>query len=529
MAPSSFPRRRTSDPLHQAIRDQISTSSTKTKSSTLSISPTFILLLFLTIWCTSTLLSSSFHICISSPKLDLYCISGGLSHPPLPPNTSNPITLNHIDDNISKFIVMNNSTEETERGNAYKIVRERLNIIRSWASDGPTAGKSCDGRRIFVYDLPPKFNRDLLSQCNNLLPWTNLCNYFVNEGKGERISNLGPSFYRTHQYSLELIFHSRILKHPCRVLEPNNAKLFYVPFYGGLDILRWHFSNVSVETKDMLGLELVQWLEAQNSWTKNGGRDHMFVLGKISWDFRRREGDSWGSNFLMMDEMKAPYKFLIERQPWEVRDVGIPHPTHFHPKGDSDVVEWQNKIGWSGRKNLVTFAGAARPEQVESIRSLLIENCVANSDDCRFLNCSSGACSTPDKLIMSFTDSEFCLQPPGDSPTRKSVFDSLISGCIPVLFDPFTAYYQYPWHLPEDHRKYSVFIDKEEVRHGKVDVVERLKSVGYEERKEMRRFIVYELMPGLVYGDSSSEFVRFRDAFGVVMDNMMDLVTKGVR
>lgn len=83
--------------------------------------------------------------------------------------------------------------------------------------------------------------------------------------------------------------------------------------------------------------------------------------------------------------------------------------------------------------------------------------------------------------------------------------------------------------MPEDHRKYSVFIDKEEVRQGKVDVVERLKSVGFEERKEMRRFIVYELMPGLVYGDSSSEFVRFRDAFGIVMDNMMDLVTKGVR
>ena len=129
-------------------------------------------------------------------------------------------------------------------------------------------------------------------------------------------------------------------------------------------------------------------------------------------------------------------------------------------------------------------------------------------------------------MITAFTGSEFCLQPPGDSPTRKSVFDSLVAGCIPVLFDPFTAYYQYPWHLPEDHRKYSVFVEKEEVREGKVDVVERLKRIPTEERKEMRRFIVYELMPGLVYGDSSSEFVRFRDAFGIVMDNLMDLVTK---
>ena len=43
------------------------------------------------------------------------------------------------------------------------------------------------------------------------------------------------------------------------------------------------------------------------------------------------------------------------------------------------------------------------------------------------------------------TTSIFCLEPPGFSPPRKSIVDSLLSGCIPVLFyDPS----EYPGLMP---------------------------------------------------------------------------------
>ncbi|KAF6158348.1 hypothetical protein GIB67_022428 [Kingdonia uniflora] len=72
--------------------------------------------------------------------------------------------------------------------------------------------------------------------------------------------------------------------------------------------------------------------------------------------------------------------------------------------------------------------------------------------------------------------------------------------CIPVLFDPFKAYCQYPWHLSEDHERYSVFIDKEglNVREMKVDVVERLMKASMKEKDDMRRYIAYELFLGLM-------------------------------
>uniref|UniRef100_A0A0A0KYJ7 Exostosin GT47 domain-containing protein n=1 Tax=Cucumis sativus TaxID=3659 RepID=A0A0A0KYJ7_CUCSA len=213
--------------------------------------------------------------------------------------------------------------------------------------------------------------------------------------------------------------------------------------------------------------------------------------------------------------------------PWHQNDVGIPHPTFFHPHSDDDIFAWQWKAIRSRRKYLVGFAGGARPESSENIRSLLIDHCTTTEGGrlCRHLNCKKGDCDRPKAVIELFLESEFCLQPPGDSPTRKSVFDSLISGCIPVFFDPFTAYYQYPWHLPEDHGKYSVMIDKKELKRSGENVVKKLEGISLEKREEMRSYIIYELMPGLVYGDSNNVIDKFQDAYHIAISNLLQRVS----
>ncbi|XP_068650792.1 probable xyloglucan galactosyltransferase GT20 [Aristolochia californica] len=568
------------------------------------IPPVILLLIILIIWCSSTLFSISFfHVCISSRKLNLYCVTAG-TRPDFPgilsqknyvekstaANTTNATgagkyeyaitkkidmasikdvaekesistttatttdtiaaaistTINpdevdkkkitHVVDRIDLIKadiegVANNVNKSLEDEIVFAVntVKEQLRTLRSSSTSGSrNVTRSCDGRGVFVYDLPPKFNKDLVQECGNLFPWEDLCDYLTNDAMGKPIPALGKGWHNTHQYSLELIFHSRVLNHPCRVYNTNEANLFYVPFYGGMDILRWHFKNVSNEVKDELGLELLKWMQSQNSWARNSGKDHVFVLGKISWDFRRKQRDAWGTNFLELDQLQNPLKLLIERQPWHMNDIGVPHPTHFHPHSDQDIIQWQSKLINSERRHLVSFAGGARPEAPLNIRSVLIEQCKTSAGHCRFVDCKSGECSKPEAVIDLFMESEFCLQPPGDSPTRKSVFDSLVAGCIPVLFDPFTAYYQYPWHLPEDHTKYSEYIDQEEVRQMKVDVVERLSQVSITKREEMRKYIVYELMPGLVYGDSTSEFEKFEDSFIISMNNLHDRVRRSI-
>ncbi|KAG2375679.1 hypothetical protein LR48_Vigan06g001800 [Vigna angularis] len=509
------------------------------------ISALVFLIILIYMWSSfSTLITGNIiHVCFSTRKIDnLYCLSAG-THPSfeIPTSTNNnsstitpgidqgnataePVNFPYTPHPVTAAsrLVINDTDERV--ANAVKVVEEQLQVHRSWRSKSNKNYATCDGNGIYVYDLPSKFNKDLVGQCRDMVPWQDFCSYLSNEGLGEPIAKLGKGWYKTHQYSLELIFHSRVLRHPCRVSDETVAKLFYVPFYGGLDILRWHFKNVSNDVKDSLSLELVNWLERQGPWKRNSGKDHVFVLGKISWDFRRSSESPWGTRLLELDKMQNPIKLLIERQPWHVNDIGIPHPTNFHPHSDNDIISWQLKIIRSNRKNLVSFAGAARANAEDNTRSALINQCTSLGDGkCHFMNCSSVKCGEAESVIELFVESEFCLQPPGDSPTRKSVFDSLISGCIPVLFDPFTAYYQYPWHLPHDHDKYSVFMDKKELT--QMNVVERLANISLRERENMRRYIVYELLPGLVYGNYNAEPDKFQDAFAITMNNLFERVS----
>jgi len=448
-------------------------------------------------------------------------VVSSLNNPPTPIEENSP-----VHDGNTSFSPFTNpvlrrgidKAKAEEILSARKHVEEQLVILRSYIPKSNPL--DCDGRGIYVYDLPPKFNKDLVSQCHDMITWLDFCKHLSNDGMGEPIPELGKGWYNTHQYSLEPVFHSHALKHPCRVHNWEEAKLFVVPFYGGLDVLRWHFKNVSNEVKDMLSKELVEWLEQQRPWKRHFGMDHVFVLGKISWDFRRLENGSWGSRLLELDEMQHPIKLMIERQPWETNDVGVPHPTYFHPSSDEAILEWQSKIRGVHRRHLVSFAGTPRWPP-KGIRSALIEQCTSSPSTCKFFDCRDQACVKPAPIVRLFTESEFCLQPPGDSPTRKSVFDSLVAGCIPVVFDLFTAHYQYPWHLPKDYRKYSVYINQEEVKMSEVNVIERLMKIPQKEREQMRKYIINELMPRLVYSHPNAKLQRFEDAFSVAVNSLL--------
>ena len=174
---------------------------------------------------------------------------------------------------------------------------------------------------------------------------------------------------------------------------------------------------------------------------------------------------------------------------------------------------------------MISFAGATRTAP-ENIRSILIKQCNSVKDPtlCNFFNCGVKKCvGLAFPVIKLFMESEFCLQPDGDSPTRKSVFDSLIAGCIPVVFDPFTAHYQYPWHLPEDYRKYCVFIEQDEVKMSEVNVVEKLRKITVKERQEMRKYIIDELMPKLSYANANAKLKIFEDAFTIAVNNAVQM------
>lgn len=223
---------------------------------------------------------------------------------------------------------------------------------------------------------------------------------------------------------------------------------------------------------------------------------------------------------------------LIESSPWQDNDVAIPYPTYFHPSTAGDLAAWQNRVRHQERPWLFSFAGAPRPNNTDIARDVIIEQCGA-SPLCKLLDCAGDnerECFSPRRITALFRSSVFCLQPLGDSYTRRSTFDAMVSGCIPVFFHPGSAYVQYVWHLPRDYRNYSVFIPLEEVKPGNGVIERELSRISPEQASAMREAVVL-ILPNLVYGNkrTTAEEGEFKDAFDLAVEKVIERVEKRKR
>jgi hypothetical protein len=434
----------------------------------------------------------------------------------------------------------NESTFLLNRPNTLVILENETNFATNQSFKDPAVGTEnnidhCLGRYIYVHDLPSRFNYDFLKNCQSLTRGTNfnMCPYMVNLGIGAEIGNSqgvlsDKSWFSTNQFLLEVIFHNKMKKYQCLTSDSSLASAIFVPFYAGLDASQFLWSS-NLSVRDSSGQDLVKWLAEKPEWKKMSGRDHFLVAGRISWDFRRQtdEASDWGSKFRFLGESKNMTMLSVESSSWK-NDFAIPYPTNFHPSKDSEVFEWQNHVKTQNRSYLFTFAGAPRPDLPDSIRGVAVEQCRA-SRACKYIDCSSegSKCDDPVNVMRVFQSSVYCLQPPGDSYTRRSIFDSILAGCIPVFFHPGTAYAQYLWHFPTNGTEYSVYIPVRNVKDWKGNVEKILLGIPKDREMAMREEVI-GLIPRIIYADPRSRLEAFEDAFDLAVKGVLERV-EGVR
>ncbi|XP_076906066.1 xyloglucan galactosyltransferase MUR3-like [Bidens hawaiensis] len=391
----------------------------------------------------------------------------------------------------------------------------------------------CDGRYVYVYDLPSRFNEDMITECNRNQKWLNMCKYkyTVNGGFGKLLNNTGGVFsdhgwYDTNQFTVSVVFNNRMKRYKCVTKDASVAAAFYVPYYAGYDFGRY-IGGFNVTTRDVTSIELVKWLESRDEWKINNGKDHFVVAGRITWDFRRKtdEDSDWGNKFLTLPAARNLSVLLIESSPSNLNDFAIPYPTYFHPSKDKEVFYWQDRMRKTEWKWLFCFVGAPRPDDLNSIRSRLINQC-KNSSVGKVLECGvdDKKCHSPSNVMRMFQSSVFCLQPEGDSYTRRSAFDSILAGCIPVFFHPGSFYTQYTWHVPKNHTKYSVFIPHDDIRKN-VSIEKRLGQIDPNTVKMMREEVI-NMIPRLIYADPDSKLETLEDAFDISLNAIIRKVSK---
>ncbi|CAH8282514.1 unnamed protein product [Eruca vesicaria subsp. sativa] len=393
----------------------------------------------------------------------------------------------------------------------------------------------CRGKYVYMHEVPSLFNEELLKNCWTLSRWTDMCELTSNFGLGPRLPNMeGVSgWFATNQFTLEVIFHNRMKQYKCLTKDSSLASAVYVPYYPGLDLMRFLWGPFP-SMRDAAALDLMKWLRERQEWKRMDGRDHFMVAGRTTWDFMRTpENESdWGNRLMILPEIRNMTMLLIESSPWNYHGFAVPYPTYFHPSTNEEILQWQNRMRRIKRRYLFSFVGAPRPNLGDSIRSEIMDQCKASRRKCKLLECVSGSqkCYKPDQIMKFFLSSTFCLQPPGDSYTRRSTFDSILAGCIPVFFHPGSAYAQYIWHLPKDIGKYSVFIPGKNVKDGKASIERVLSRIPREKVVAMREEVI-KLIPRLMYFNPSGkrgDVGRFEDAFDVAVDGVLGRV-EGLR
>ncbi|CAM0913249.1 unnamed protein product [Alopecurus aequalis] len=380
----------------------------------------------------------------------------------------------------------------------------------------------CAGRYIYMYDLPPRFNADLARDCRKVSATNDMCKLMENDGFGPPLSP-GDSLpekgaYDTDQYMLGLIYHARMRRYECLTADPS-AVAVYVPFYAGFD---WSLNVGSAATRDALPQDLVNWLVRRPEWRAMGGRDHFLYAGRPTGEFMRNNDDGWGNALMTYPAIRNMTVLTMEASPWVGNDFAVPWPSHFHPSSDADVLRWQDRMRRVERRWLWCFAGGPRPGNT-TVRSQIIEQC-RNTSSCAMVASASGYHNSPDGIMRLLESAEFCLEPRGDTFTRKSTFDAILAGCIPVFFHPISAYIQYTWYLPRDYRSYSVFIPHADVENGD-SIEEVLTKIPRMKVARMREEVI-RLIPRVMYRDPMANGVVFKDAFDVAINAVIDRVKK---
>lgn len=153
-----------------------------------------------------------------------------------------------------------------------------------------------------------------------------------------------------------------------------------------------------------------------------------------------------------------------------------------------------------------------------------------------------------DIAMKAYEKSVFCLCPPGDTPIRRAIFDALLAGCIPVLFQSNrikNSIAQYSWHFTrQEIENIFIFLDASNVSmlsYNHLDTLVSSYSASDVQRRQkaislIARRIQYSVPPDVREIGMPSVLDRtitvwdspFRDAFDVVLEGLFSKVGKYV-
>jgi hypothetical protein len=348
---------------------------------------------------------------------------------------------------------------------------------------------------IYVYPSPgsAEFTGDILSDYARShaveeYPWIAIDAHCKQAGIGPY--ELGNQL---QQYNTELLVRDIILHpHSClRTHDPEQAKLFYVPYLpsaefhnGTLGLGDYKTTKYGQAIMNIMregqydGWETTFGLTSKY-WQRRDGADHIMVYSEPMhglWHPRNKRGNYHFINSQF--QLRPPIAITVELSTTFVemyphcarKNIVMPYPNtdgrFFNGVLDQDATNFQNEIGIqhisdssaasqmekqldaSSSSSATTARGIYYNKQnwTSPPRILSVHYKGGHHGTCRLLRQSMAIdfkCTPSGQIFMKhgqlknyaigYRQATFCPCPGGDSPSAKRMFDSLISGCIPVI------------------------------------------------------------------------------------------------
>ncbi|XP_026395369.1 probable arabinosyltransferase ARAD1 [Papaver somniferum] len=346
--------------------------------------------------------------------------------------------------------------------------------------------------KVYLYDLPRKFTYGVVES------------YLKARDPSitvpiDDVLNLK---YPGNQHSAEWWLFSDLIKEDrygspiVRVLDPEDADLFYVPFFSSLSLVANPIrpvsgvnvnSNVggSVYSDEEMQQSLMEWLEEQIYWKRNNGWDHVFICQDPN------------ALYKVIDRIKngillvSDFGRLTRDQASLVKDVILPYSHRINP--------FKGEIGVEGRNSLLFFMGNRYRKEGGKVRDLLFQ--VLESEEDVIIKHGAQSRESRRMATQGMHSSKFCLHPAGDTPSACRLFDAIVSLCIPVIV---SDQIELPFEDAIDYKKIAIFVDSDTaVKPGHLTKMLRKirteKILEYQrELKEVKRYFEYDDPNGTV-------------------------------
>eukprot|EP01035_Chromulina_nebulosa_P020816 gene20816-26984_t len=364
--------------------------------------------------------------------------------------------------------------------------------------------------------------------------------FYDNYGAGKLLNDT-VGLFQTWQFALYKVIMGRLRVSEYRTRDPLQATAFIIPFDAGVHSYIDHktgFPRLASPHGWAAGDYLRSASRNKKLYWKNNGHDHFALFSITAFQMV-----GIGVKVFFMQICQNCSVITIETSPtftaikgrsrkyW----FGAPYPSSYHWYEGIKELPWELNNNYPNRDILALFIGSLKTSQPNSnnLRKKLYNQCIVEKSNCQWhttAHSCNGVVNATNTMLL-FRRAQYCPAPTGDSITRKSIFDSLVAGCVPVLFSR-ASLSQYSWHIsPKDLDEVSVYIPMKDINDNGINFIDVLNAIPKLELIKKQQAIAklaptlqYSVVPKRIGNGSDCQTWRppFRDAVDIIIEKILD-------